>query len=545
MSIICIVFFVCAWRFRLQGYFNGENENGIGDMDMSLVHKTVNEEINKSLEFIKELEHVVNEIQSSESLFSSDIQNMSLAHKQSILDKWVSYVGCYNGLNEIRKKYKNELILKRTEDSHTKFKNVLLIYASTIAIRKNSVLLANIIDKNKYLEPMLNESRPEYNINKKQYYYITQEITEISYMISLFRNKHYFDFMVNYYEAYGYERDESEKELLNYASYNYLNVIKLVKNHRNIVFNNMIDFFGKNVFDFWFPFQKWVAISITGIDYSGRKEKYVSSEDINTIKAELLPGDILLKRNNYQLTNIGLPGFWTHSGIYIGSLEELDKYFKDMPLENYLCVSEYVKVTYPKVYDSLCDKSRNDRQYIIEAIAPGVVINSLDAIAKVDYFSALRPKLSKEDKLKALFTAFESLGKAYDYNFDIMTDNALFCSELIYKSYLCSSNKKGLKFNLEAKAGRLLLSPNSIIKKFDAEFGSENSEFDFVAFYDGSERERKAIRKSAKDLKITWKRSKWTIVKRRIILNTERRYPIVKLNSVLSKLKIILYGMFY
>lgn len=538
-------FFVYAWRFRLQGYFNSENENGIGDMDMSLVHKTVNEEINKSLEFIKELEHVVNEIQSSESLFSSDIQNMSLAHKQSILDKWVSYVGCYNGLNEIRKKYKNELMLKRTEDSHTKFKNVLLIYASTIAIRKNSVLLANIIDKNKYLEPMLNESRPEYNINKKQYYYITQEITEISYMISLFRNKHYFDFMVNYYEAYGYERDESEKELLNYASYNYLNVIKLVKNHRNIVFNNMIDFFGKNVFDFWFPFQKWVAISITGIDYSGRKEKYVSSEDINTIKAELLPGDILLKRNNYQLTNIGLPGFWTHSGIYIGSLEELDKYFKDMPLENYLCVSEYVKVTYPKVYDSLCDKSRNDRQYIIEAIAPGVVINSLDAIAKVDYFSALRPKLSKEDKLKALFTAFESLGKAYDYNFDIMTDNALFCSELIYKSYLCSSNKKGLKFNLEAKAGRLLLSPNSIIKKFDAEFGSENSEFDFVAFYDGSERERKAIRKSAKDLKITWKRSKWTIVKRRIILNTERRYPIVKLNSVLSKLKIILYGMFY
>ena len=173
-----------------------------------------------------------------------------------------------------------------------------------------------------------------------------------------------------------------------------------------------------------------------------------------------------------------------------------------------------------------------------------MVINPLDAIAKVDYFSALRPKLSKEDKLKALFTAFEYLGKAYDYNFDIMTDNALFCSELIYKSYLCSSNKKGITFKLEPKAGRLLLSPNSIIKKFDAEFDSENAEFDFVVFYDGSERERKAIRKSAKDLKTTWKLSKWTIVKRRIILNTETRYPIVKLNSVLSKLKIILYGMF-
>ncbi|MBU3129684.1 YiiX/YebB-like N1pC/P60 family cysteine hydrolase [Clostridium tagluense] len=505
---------------------------------MGVVHSEVNEEISQSLELIKELEHVVSEIQKNEVLFSSDIQNMSLANKLSILDKWVSYVGCYNRLNEIRKKYKNELILKGEEDSHIKFKNILLIYASTIAIRKNSILLASIIDKNKYLESMLNESRPEYNINKKQYYYITQEITEISYMISLFRNKHYFDFMVKYYEVSGYER-----ELLDYASYNYLNVIKLVRNHRSIVFNNMIQFFGKNVFDFWFPFQKWVAISITGVDYSSRKEKYVSDEDINIIKGELLPGDVLLKRNNYQLTNMGLPGFWTHSAIYVGCLEELDKYFEDMPLGDYLCVSDYLKVIYPKVYHSLCGK--NNRQYIIEVVAPGVVINSLEVIAKVDYFSALRPKLSKEDKLKALFVAFEYLGKAYDYNFDIMTDNALFCSELIYKSYLSSSNKKGLTFILEPKAGRLLLSPNSIIKKFDAEFNSENAELDFVLFYDGSERERKAVRKSAKDLKTTWKLNKWAIVKRRIILNTETRYPVVKFHSAVSKLRIILYGMFY
>lgn len=512
---------------------------------MVLVHRIVDEEINQSLKLIKELEHVVNEIQKNKDLFNSDVQNMSLGDKQNILDKWVSYVGCYNGLNEIRQKYKNKLKLKHREDSHTKFKNVLLIYASTIAIRKNSVLLANIIDKNKYLESMLNESRPEYNINKKQYYYITQEITEISQMISLFRNKHYFDFMVNCYEVYEYESYESEKKLLDYASNNYLNLIKLVKNHRNIVFNNMIDFFGKNVFDFWFPFQKWVAISITGVDYSSRKEKYVSNEDINIIKGELLPGDVLLKRNNYQLTNLGLPGFWTHSAIYIGELEVLDDYFVDMPLGDFLCVSDYVKKVYPKVYDILCDKSKSNRQYIIEVIAPGVVINPLDAIAKVDYFSALRPKLSKDDKLKALFTAFEYLGKLYDYNFDIMTDNALFCSELIYKSYLCSNNKKGLNFKLEPKAGRLLLSPNSIIEKFDAEFDSEDAEFDFVVFYDGSERERKAIRKSAVDLKKTWKLNKWSIVKHKIILNTETRYPIVKINLALSKLRIILYGMFY
>ena len=164
---------------------------------MGLVHGTVNEEMKKSLELIKELEHVMSEIQSNESLFISNIQNMSLGDKQNILDKWISYVGCYNKLNYIREKYKNKLLLKNATDSDNKYKNVLLIYASTIAIRKNSVLLAGVIDKNKYLESMLNEPRVEYNINKKQYYYITQEITEISYMISLYRNKHYFDFKDN------------------------------------------------------------------------------------------------------------------------------------------------------------------------------------------------------------------------------------------------------------------------------------------------------------------------------------------------------------
>lgn len=541
--IVGIIFFIYAWQFISNYYFRDEDD--VEYKDIGLAYTEVSKEIHESLELIKKLERVIDEIRSSEALFNSDIQNMSLAHKQSILDKWIDYVACYNGLNEIRKRHRKELKLKNIKDSHTKFRSVLLTYASTIAIRKNTVLLARVIDKNKYLEPMLNESRPKYNINKRQYYYITQEITEISYMISLFKNKHYFDFMVNYYEAFGYERDKNEKELLNYASYNYLNFIKIVRNHKSIVFNNIIDFMGKNVFDFWFPFQKWFAISITGVDYSNRKQKYVSNEDIDVIKAELQPGDILLKRNNYQLTNMGLSGFWTHSGIYIGSLEELDKYFKDMPLGEHLCISQYIKVVYPKVYKKLRDENKDNKEYIIEAIAAGVVINPLHNIAKVDYFSALRPKLSKEDKLKALFIAFESLGKGYDYNFDIMTDNALFCSELIYKAYLRSSNKRGITFSLEPKAGRLLLSPNSIIEKFDEEFDNKNSELDFVVFYDANERERKAVRKGAIDLRTTWKRSKWTRVKRIIVLKAGTKYPVVKFSLALSKLKVIFNGMFY
>ncbi len=101
--IIGIVFFVFMLRLILKGYFTNEAE--IMDKNNELLRTSVNADIDKSLNLTNELEHVVTEIQSTESLFAADNQNMSLAHKQSILDKWVSYVECYNGLNEIRKKY--------------------------------------------------------------------------------------------------------------------------------------------------------------------------------------------------------------------------------------------------------------------------------------------------------------------------------------------------------------------------------------------------------------------------------------------------------
>lgn len=85
---------------------------------------------------------------------------------------------------------------------------------------------------------------------------------------------------------------------------------------------------------------------------------------------------------------------------------------------NCLCVQEFVKVIYLKVYDNLCGISA--KEYIIEDIASGVVINYLDAIAKWIVFSTFWPKLFKEDKLKVLFIAFEALRKGYDYQFYIM-----------------------------------------------------------------------------------------------------------------------------
>ena len=47
MLIICIIFFICAWRFVLKCYIRSRSE--IQDQDMDFVNRNVNDEINKSL----------------------------------------------------------------------------------------------------------------------------------------------------------------------------------------------------------------------------------------------------------------------------------------------------------------------------------------------------------------------------------------------------------------------------------------------------------------------------------------------------------------
>ena len=38
----------------------------------------------------------------------------------------------------------------------------------------------------------------------------------------------------------------------------------------------------------------------------------------------------MLKRNDWQATNLGISGFLTHTGLFIGNLQKIDKYFSDV-----------------------------------------------------------------------------------------------------------------------------------------------------------------------------------------------------------------------
>lgn len=248
-----------------------------------------------------------------------------------------------------------------------------------------------------------------------------------------------------------------------------------------------------------FPVQKYIMVSITGMEFTRRKEKFVTEADLKEIKSKLEPGDILLKRNDWQATNIGIPGFWTHTGLYIGSLEVLDNYFNDVKELEGKRFSEKLKELNAEVYTTLVN---NSNLTVIEAIEEGVVVKDLSNIARVDYFSAVRPKISKEEKMNAILKAYSFVGRPYDFFIDVESNDAFICTEVIYKSF-----QKSITFDVEKRLGRMVVLPNSVVKKFAHERKKENKELDFVLFYDLDLRTRKAHKSTEIQFAKSYKRS--------------------------------------
>lgn len=241
-------------------------------------------------------------------------------------------------------------------------------------------------------------------------------------------------------------------------------------------FDEIINYFRQNVQK---KFQKEFLVLIKDVDFSFRKDKYLGAEELVRLKKYLLPCDIILRRNEMQLTNIGIPGFWTHSGIFIGSLSGLDNIFGGLAILNGQSPGAYIEENYPEVYNLLKDKT----DLVIEAISEGVVIKPLEHIANSDYLVVLRTQLNEEDRFKSLMTAFEYFNTPYDFLFDFSNDNELVCSELVYNSFRPHHDKSGVVFKMGEREGKPMLSPNDIARQYCSELKTPQPQLHMVYYF--------------------------------------------------------------
>jgi hypothetical protein len=176
-------------------------------------------------------------------------------------------------------------------------------------------------------------------------------------------------------------------------------------------------------------------------------------EKQSEIIANLQPLDILLEKAPFRLTDHLIPGYWSHVALWSGTEQELSE----------LGVWDELPAIYNEAQEKYhysgpdFQKAIRNGHMIIEALRPGVQINTLQHFLNIDDLGVMRYNgLTIENKHSYLLNAFAQIGKSYDFNFDVESKNEIVCSELIYVTF------DDLDWNTTKTVGRYTISPDNV-----------------------------------------------------------------------------------
>ncbi|MET0263503.1 MAG: 1-acyl-sn-glycerol-3-phosphate acyltransferase [Rariglobus sp.] len=197
----------------------------------------------------------------------------------------------------------------------------------------------------------------------------------------------------------------------------------------------------------------------------------ITPELVERLRPMLQPGDILIERRNWYLSNAFLPGYWPHSALYVGTADQLraEGLDKDLRIQRHL-----EKFSQPDASGHV--------PAIIEAISEGVVFTTVEhSIGEADSVAVLRPQLTPLQKREVIARAFDHVGKPYDFDFDFFSADKLVCTEVVYRAF-----SGMIDFPLIDILGRKTLPALDIVKYWTSPEGGPK--LSFVAYLDGDER---------------------------------------------------------
>lgn len=182
--------------------------------------------------------------------------------------------------------------------------------------------------------------------------------------------------------------------------------------------------------------------------FESRKGKLfeMTQSEYDQIVNSLKPLDILLEKTPFRLTDKFIPGHWGHVAIWMGTEKELREI---------------------DVWDLLGSEIQADIRAgnsVLEALRPGVQLNSFRHFLNIDDFAVVRLQedLLEDDTLKRyLLNGFEQIGKQYDFNFDVETLDKIVCSETAYVVY----DDKHWNWPTSKTLGRATISPDNVAEK--------------------------------------------------------------------------------
>lgn len=128
---------------------------------------------------------------------------------------------------------------------------------------------------------------------------------------------------------------------------------------------------------------------------------------------------------------------------------------------------------------------QNTTPLILESTFEGVHLTPLDQFNPVEALVVLRLELPKNQLRPGLELLANQIGKSYDFDFDLEDNSSLYCSELLYPSFI----ERGITPKAEEGILRSVISPNALLHSlFDTTVPDHVVHFLFYVESDGNQR---------------------------------------------------------
>lgn len=494
-----------------------EQPSPLTSLDRDAFDQTYHADAQRYAELDAGLEHYLVVLEARPELFV-DGAVLSADDERMVLDAWEAIYASAFALDQIRVFYEDWYRFDPSRAQRSRhLRSFLLTFAAELALYEKATRTAMLLRSNRNVVTYLDAPHPERNLGEGSFTGFTQELQGSRDAARVIGGRSYLlwldQAMGGIAEArhvgYAWLWERADRHL---AIIDSLGVLETTTH----VAGSDAGVLREGLRRVWYPAQKGVA-EWMGDTRVRRINWYLIGEELQAQLVEQLePGDVMLARKNWYLSNVGLPGFWPHAVLYIGEREQFAAYFDDPEVRAWvrersgedIDLPTYLERRWPARWLQYGLGDHGDPYRVIEAISEGVVFNTMDH-ACGDYLVALRPRLSKRAKAQAIVEAFSYLERPYDFDFDFATDHAIVCTELIWRAYRPAQGKPGLDLELVEVAGRPTLPANELAKQFVDEHGGAQAQFDFVAFIDAVEKQQRAVMSDEATFLATPKRTKW------------------------------------
>lgn len=474
------------------------------------------------VEYDEHLRGLIDAVAARDAMFAADAV-LGADDERALRQAWVAVHDTAFALDQIRAFYEDWYRFDPSRAEHDRhLRSFLLTYAAELALYEKSARLVALVGGNANAEKFLDAPHDEAGLPAGSLSRFKQELLGARDSARVTTGARYLDWLATTYDsrtqadalgsAWLWRRIERHREAIG--------ALGLVE-RTGLQVAADLELLRRSVRRAWYPAQSAVA-EWMGDTRVRRAGWYLIDEaQQEQMDPSLQPGDVMLSRKNWYVSNVGLPGFWPHAILYLGDPDKLAAWADDPDVRAWVrehggrdeSFVELVERTHPSAWLRYRAGTPEGPYRVMEAISEGVSLNTL-AHASGDYLAALRPRLDKRAKAQAILEAFGHLDKPYDFDFDFATDHALVCTELVWRSYRPAAGKAGLEIDLVDMAGRKTLPANAIAALYAAERGRDDAQLDFVYFLDATERERAAHVADEAAFATSSQRIKWDIALR-------------------------------